>query len=200
MSFNRKTQTAAVALSLGLAAGAAMPAAADDSFTFPSASGTMIAATATPQFAPPAGAQVEAGFVAPETGGVVLTGVSKPDQIPLPIGSPDHKARFGMHSQSGDVYGYRFLTHALASQSFANYAADYYRLFTPGYAVTAWTDRVAGFVETGYGNAVDSWTGGAYYMGRVRGPSTRRNSPPDLSRMPVFRPHPELETHPTFGK
>lgn len=197
MSFNRKTSTAVIALSLAMTATATMPAAADDTLSFPSASGTLIAATATPQFAAPTGASVEAGIIAPEAGGVVLTGVSKTDHVPLPYGS-DYK-RFGMQSQ-GDAYAYRFLTHALASQSFANYAADYYRLFTPGYAVTAWTDRVAGFVETGYGNAVDSWTGGAYYLGRVRGPSTRRNSPPDLSRMPVLRPHPELETHPTFGK
>jgi len=197
MSLNRKTSTSVIALSLAMAAAAAMPAAADDALTFPSASGAMIAATATPQFVAPTGANVEAGLIAPEAGGLVLTGVSKTDHLPLPYGS-DYK-RFGMQSQ-GDAYAYRFLTHALASQSFANYAADYYRLFTPGYAVTAWTDRVAGFVETGYGNSVDSWTGGAYYLGRVRGPSTRRNSPPDLSRMPVFRPHPELETHPTFGK
>jgi len=199
MSLNRNTRAAVIALSLASAAAAAMPAAAGDTYTFPSANGTMIAATATPQFAPPVGAHVETGILAPGTGGVVLTGVSKSDHIPLPIGSPDYKARFGMHSQSGDAYAYRFLTHALASQSYANYAADYYRLFAPGYAVTAWTDRVAGFVETGYGGAVDSWTGGAYYLGRVRGPSSRRNSPPDLSRMPVFRPHPELETNPTFG-
>jgi len=199
MSFNRKTSTAVIALSL--AAAAAMPAAAGDQYSFPSASGTMIAAT-TSQFAPPTIAQADANAVAPELGGAVaMTGASKFNNIPLPVGSPDYKARYGAHSPSAaDVYAYRFITHALASQSFANYAADYYRLFTPGYAVTAWTDRVAGFVETGYGNAVDSWTGGAYYLGRVRGPSARRDSPPDLSRMPTFRPHPELETHPTFNK
>jgi hypothetical protein len=200
MSLNRKTTTAAVALSLALVAGATLPAAAGDQYSFPSASGTVIAATATPQFVPPEGT-AGANVVAPETGGAAaLTFSSKTDHIPLPLGSPDYKARYGMRSQSGDVYAYRFLTHALASQSFANYAADYYRLFTPGYAVTAWTDRVAGFVETGYGNAIDSWTGGAYYLRRVRGPATRRNSPPDLSIMPAFRPHPELEDHPTFGK
>jgi hypothetical protein len=157
----------------------------------------MIAAT-TSQFVPPASPQTGANAVAPGLGGAIaVTGASKVDHLPLPLGSPGH---YGMRSQSSDAYAYRFITHALASQSFANYAADYYRLFTPGYAVTAWTDRVAGFVETGYGNAVDSWTGGAYYLGRVRGPSGRRNSPPDLSTMPVFRPHPELETHPTFDK
>jgi hypothetical protein len=199
MSFNRKTSTAVIALSL--AAAAAMPAAASEKYSFPSASGTMIAAT-TSQFVPPATPQSETQVIAPETGAAIaVTGASKSNQVPLPIGSPDYKARYGMRSQSAaDVYSYRFLTHALASQSLANYAADYYRLFTPGYAVTAWTDRVAGFVETGYGNAVDSWTGGAYYLGRVRGPSGRRNSPPDLSTMPVFRAHPELETHPTFDK
>lgn len=197
MSFNRKTSTAVIALSL--AAAAAMPAAADDQYSFPSASGTMIAAT-TSQFVPPAIGHADANAVAPELGGAVaVTGASKFNNIPLPIGSPDYKARYGVHSPSADAYAYRFITHALASQSFANYAADYYRLFAPGYAVTAWTDRVAGFVETGYG-AVDSWTGGAYYLGRVRGPSGRRNSPPDLSKMPAFRPHPELETHPTFNK
>lgn len=197
MSFNRKTSTAVIALLL--TAAAVMPAAAGDQYSFPSASGTMIAAT-TSQFVPPAVGNADANAVAPELGGAIaMTGASKFNNIPLPIGSPDYKARYGVHSPSADAYAYRFITHALASQSFTNYAADYYRLFAPGYAVTAWTDRVAGFVETGYG-AVDSWTGGAYYLGRVRGPSGRRNSPPDLSKMPVFRPHPELETHPTFDK
>ena len=153
-------------------------------------------------FRSPEGPQADANIVTPESGGaVVLTFSSKADHVPLPIGSPDYKARYGAHSPSAaDIYAYRFLTHALASQSLANYAADYYRLFTPGYAVTAWTNRVAGFVETGYGNAVDSWTGGAYYLAHLRGPRVRRDSPPDLSPMPVFRPHPELENNPTFGK
>jgi len=103
-----------------------------------------------------------------------------------------------MRSQRADAYSYRFLTHALASASFANYAADYYRLFTPGYAVTTWTERMAGVVDIGYGGAIDSWTAGAYYMARLRGPARRGETAPDLSLMPKFRPHPELEQNPTF--
>lgn len=193
MSFTHNTTTAVIALSLGLAA--ALPAQAEEKYAFPSVSGAMIASTSA-KFAPPASPQGEAQVVAPGVG----TLAAKSDRPPLPIGSPDYKSRFGMRAQSSDAYGYRFLTHALASQSFANYAADYYRLFTPGYAVTAWTDRVAGFVETGYGSAIDSWTGGAYYLGRARGPAVRRETKPDLSTMPEFRPHPELQTHPTFDR
>lgn len=200
MKFNRSSLTAAVALSL--AAALALPAHAAEQYIFPSANGAAIAAS-TPQFVPPANSEsgtVQAVSPA-ETGAISVTGASTGAKIPpLPVGSPNYKERFGVRSQSGDAYAYRFFTHALASQSFANYAADYYRLFTPGYAVQAWTDRVAGFVETGYGGAVDSWTGGAYYLARLRGPSRGRNSPPDLSTMPTFRAHPELETHPTFDK
>lgn len=193
MSFNRTTSAAVIALSLA----AALPASANEKFTFPSANGAVVAAATTPQFVPPAGAE-GAEVQAVGLGGTVA--IAGADKIPpLLVGSPDYKSRFGMHSQSGDVYAYRFLTHALASQSFANYAADYYRLFTPGYAVQVWTDRVAGFVETGYGSTVDSWTGGAYYLARLRGPSRGRNAPPDLSPMPEFRPHPELQS-PTFNK
>lgn len=167
---------------------------ASDTFTFASPNGVALS-TSTPHFAPalsPKSADPAVIGGALSFGGLGSAG----DKVPLPLYAPERsRAAYG-----NDPYAYHFLTHALASQSFANYAADYYRLFAPGYAVTAWTDRVAGIVDAGYGNAVDSWTGGAYYLGRVRGPRTRRNAPPDLSKMPTFRPHPELEMHPTFDK
>ena len=171
---------------------------ADEQYSFPSPNGALVVAT-TPHFAPVTGEpQV---VLAVHAGGASLSGLSAPgdNAPPLPIGGHTYKDRFGMHAQGGDPYSYRFLTSALASQSFANYAADYYRLFTPGYAVTAWTDRVYGFVELGYGGAIDGWTGGAYYLGKVRGPSRRRNAAPDLSVMPTFRAHPELEEKPVFS-
>ena len=80
--------------------------------------------------------------------------------------------------------------------AFANYANDYYRLFAPGHAVGTWTDRVAGFVDSGYGGPVDGWTVATYYMPARRGP--RRDSAPDLSLMPTLRAHPELQQDPTF--
>lgn len=197
MSINRKTTAATIALILLAGTSSAVQAA--DQFSFPSANGAAVASS-TSQFAPVAPSDGPGAL--PAVGSAVIgAGATKGgDVAPLPVGSADYKARFGMRPYGGDPYAYRFFTHALASQSFANYAADYYRLFTPGYAVQAWTDRVAGFVETGYGGAVDSWTGGAYYLARLRGPSRGRNSPPDLSTMPTFRAHPELETHPTFDK
>lgn len=141
-----------------------------------------------PHFAP---SPAEVGATA------TLGGLSKAgEKVPLPIYAPGG-SRLDAPSRN-DAFAYHLLTHALASQSFSNYAADYYRLFSPNYAVTAWTDRVSGLVEVGYGSAVDSWTAGAHYLGRVRGRGTHRNSAPDLSKMPEFRPHPELETHPTF--
>ena len=93
-------------------------------------------------------------------------------------------------------YGLAVLIPALGYAGFTNYANDYYRLFTPGYAVSAWTDRVSGFVDIGYGGAVDGWTAATYYMPRIRG--RHRDSSPDLTVMPTFRAHPELQQNPTF--
>jgi hypothetical protein len=193
MRHNRNLVAAAVSVMV-IAGGIAGPATAGDKFAFPSMNGATI--TAAPQFAPPAAEAKQA--LSPSLGSFGVKGM-KTDQIPLPFVTLNY-GRFAAFAPGADAYAYRFLTHALASQSIANYAADYARIFAPGYAVTAWTDRVSGVIDTGYGGAVDSWTAGAYYMGRVRGPARRRDSPPDLSTMPEFRPHPELQTHPTFGK
>jgi len=177
-----------------------MPAAASEEFSFPSTGGALITAH-TPSFgnqpiAQPgdASTHVAKTFVSLH-GGQGGYG----DYTPLPAPTP-YDARFAKQSSMADAYGFRFLTHALSAASYANYAADYYRLFAPGFAVTAWTDRVSGFVEAGYGGAVDSWTAGAYYLGRVRGPRQRAESPPDLSVMPTFGPHPELADPPTFER
>jgi len=186
-------------ITAGLTLATGQTALAEDQYSFPSPNGALVAAT-SPHFAP-ASAEPQASLAADVGGMSVASGlaVSIDKAPPLPIGGHTYKDRFGMHSQGGDAYSYRFLTNALASQSFANYAADYYRLFTPGYAVTAWTDRVYGLVDLGYGGAIDSWTGGAYYLGKVRGPSRRRDAAPDLSVMPTFRAHPELEEKPVFS-
>lgn len=98
-----------------------------------------------------------------------------------------------------DAAGYRFVTEAISTSAYANYVADYARVFAPGYAVKSWTDRVFGVVEIGYG-AVDGWTSATYDMARLRGPSRRSETRPDLSVMPTFRPHPELEQSPTFRR
>jgi hypothetical protein len=119
---------------------------------------------------------------------------------PAPTSGRGHGDRFGMRSHAAEAYAYKFFTHALSTASYANYAADYARLFAPGYAVSTWTDRMFGVIDAGYGGPVDSWTAAAYYMPRVQGPTRRRESAPDLSTMPSFRPHPELETPPTFKK
>jgi hypothetical protein len=190
MRHNRNFLAASIS-ALALAGTSVSPATADEKYSFPSVSGASI--SAAPHFVPPDGSAAFSASVS----GLGVKGVAKMDKVPIPLVAPTY-GHFAALAPSGDAYGYRFLTHALRSQSFANYAADYYRLFAPAYAVTAWTDRVSGIVETGYGGAVDSWTAGAYGLARVRGPSRRRNSAPDLSIMPEFRPHPELENNPTF--
>jgi hypothetical protein len=184
---------AAVLATAALAGLNASVASAEEQFSFPSPNGASVVAT-TPQFAP---ITPQAGAAPTFAGALALNAPGVSEKVPLPIyAAPNSR----MDARSHDAFAYHLLTHALSSQAFSNYAADYYRLFAPNYAVTAWTERVAGVVEVGYGSAVDSWTGGAYYLGRVRGSNARRNAPPDLSKMPTFRPHPELETAPTFKK
>jgi len=178
---------------------------AADIYSFPSSGGALIAAS-KPAFEQ---SQVrvisDTGALSPSLGGPSLGGLSMTAgagsaSLPPPLAvSPDYLERFGARSRGVDAYSYRMLTHALTSASFANYAADYYRLFTPGLAVSTWTDRVStGLVEVGYGSAVDGWTAGAYYLARLHGPARRRESPADLSVMPTFRAHPELQQNPTF--
>jgi hypothetical protein len=50
--------------------------------------------------------------------------------------------------------------------AFANYSNGYCRLFAPGHAVGAVTERVLGFVDMGHGGAVDGWTAAADYLPR----------------------------------
>jgi hypothetical protein len=174
---------------------------AGDAYTFPSMSGASITTNA-PAFAPPA-ADASAQAVVPEaTSSVSISSghASYKFVPPAPTSGRAHGERFGMTARAAEAYAYQFLNQMLNSASYANYAADYTRLFAPGYAVSTWTGRVFGTVDAGHGGPVDSWTAAAYYMPRLAGPTRRRESAPDLNPMPQLRPHPELETHPTFGK
>lgn len=185
MTIVRRVLFAAVA-----ATAVAAPVTAGDQYAFPSASGLSI--TATPRFATTTDTKITLS---------VVTG-SAEGFAPLPPVSPAYAGTFttGMAKNGADAFVYRFFTHALTSQSYSNYAADYSRLFAPGAAVSTWTDRMFGLVDAGYGGAVDGWTAASYYMGRVRGPLRRKETAPDLSVMPVFRAHPELSAPPTFNK
>jgi hypothetical protein len=153
---------------------------AGEQFTFPSSSGVQIAAQEVHGFA-----HVSAGGSLSYGGTTVAMNRSVP---PPPL------VAYEAHGKDGSAY--LLTTYALTNQSHANYAADYARLFQPGYAVTAWTGRVFGVVEAGYG-AVDGWTAAAYDMERLPG-GPRREMPPDLTRMPALQPHPELEQTPVF--
>lgn len=191
--------TAVTAATLSLIGSA--NASAGDTYTFPSVSGASITANA-PVFAAPtadAGAQSAVPEAASSVG-ISSVHASYKFAPPAPTSGRGHDERFGLSARAAEAYAYEFLNRMLNSASYANYAADYTRLFAPGYAVSTWTGRVFGAVDAGYGGPVDSWTAAAYYMPRVAGPTRRRETAPDLSPMPQLRPHPELETHPTFGK
>lgn len=178
-------------------------AQASDQYSFPSSNGLGIAAAAPVFMAPPSdvdAAARAAGVSADGSLSVSGVGVSYRFAPPALTSGHAYDERFGMRSRAAEAYAFQFLTHALNSAAYRNYAGDYARLFAPGYAVSAWTDRMFGVVDAGYGGAVDSWTAAAYYMPRVRGPARRRESAPDLSTMPTFHPHPELQTPPTFQK
>lgn len=197
MSF--ATIRSTMALSAMLLAFASVSAeAADQTYFFPSPGGAQLGAAPSPQFQAPA-----TDASAAVTTGVVATGANAADgsalgaaKLPLPVVTRGYGGQYG-RSEEAAAYAYHFLTHALGSQSFSNYAADYYRLFTPGYAVSTWTDRVYGMANVGYGS-VDGWTAGVYTLPRVGGRSYGRNSPPDLSVMPKLKSHPELDKQPTF--
>lgn len=188
------TRNLAMAVTVaGLAA--PMSALAADHYSFPSASGTQIAAVVTPAFLPNApvdGAQPQVLPGAPGTLSLPPMLTNRHDRHePLPPPAAGYGSR--------DAAGYRFVTEAISTSAYANYVADYARVFAPGYAVKSWTDRVFGVVEIGYG-AVDGWTSATYGMERLRGPSRRKETAPDLSVMPTFRPQPELEQSPTFKR
>ena len=82
--------------------------------------------------------------------------------MPAPFGG------FGTDAYA-DGPGFPFLTNALGQASYANYAADYYRLFAPNAAVNTWTERVHGIVQAGYG-AIDNWTAAVPSLGPVPPP------------------------------
>jgi hypothetical protein len=198
MNAHRRLATAITAVLL-----ASTAAQASDQFSFPSSSGALIAASAPPStFVEQASvASAEANGVAPSLGGSITATSTSASNVPaarLPLGQVYRRDTYVGRSQAADAYAYHFLTRALASSSFGQYAADYYRLFTPGAAVSTWTERMAGVVDAGYGGAIDGWTAGAYYLAKLRGPARRRETAPDLSTMPTFRAHPELEQPPTF--
>jgi hypothetical protein len=203
MNFRQKFATAVTLASTLLGATAAQ---ASDQYSFPSPSGALIASS-TATFVQLPGSDVSAGPLSPPGTGSQISALSSPGMDttaiprlpPPPAGSPNYRDRVERNN-GGDAAAYALLTSGLSSASYANYAADYYRLFAPGHAVAAWTDRVAGIVEAGYGGAVDSWTAGAYYLSRLHGPARRSESAPDLTLLPKFRPHPELEQNPGFSK
>lgn len=172
-------------------------ASADDQYTFPSISSATINANAPATFVAPSANVGTPGAAPSFRFGSPAENAKGAEVAPIALADAAYYAeRFGGRAGNTDAYGFRFATHALGYAGFANYANDYYRLFTPGFAVSQWTDRVAGFVDIGYGGAVDGWTAATYYMPRLRG--RHRESSPDLSLMPTFRAHPELQQNPTF--
>ena len=192
-----RTIATATFVTIAVALSTAGTGSASDEYTFPSANGVHIATTTTPAFTlttPAADRQLD-----------ISTPVANASYS---YSASYHRARYdvappllivGHQGYGGDASSYRFFTHALLSAAYANYAADHARLFAPSYAVTAWTDRVFGMADIGFG-AVNSWTAATYEMPRLRGPRRRGESMPDLSLMPTFRAHPELERAPTFEK
>lgn len=188
-----------VTLSVTLFALTVSAQAAEVSYSFPSPSGAQLGAMQSPQFAAPATdaqSDVKTGVVSTSATSVTDASALGASKLPVPVVARGYGGEYG-RSEAAAAFAYRFLTHALAQQSFSNYSADYYRLFTPGYAVSTWTDRVYGMVDVGYGS-IDGWTSGVYGLNRVGGRSYGRNSPPDLSVLPKFKSHPELEKQPTF--
>lgn len=172
---------AITAACVSLAIGTSPFAAAGDQYAFPSAGGAQLGAMPAPVFVPPT-------FAGQGWAGARL------DYRPVTSGRHEPPA-------PPPAYAFRphLMSHALMVAPYANYAADYSRLFAPNFAVTAWTDRVFGVMTAGYG-AVDGWTAAAYGLPRVAGPRRRGETAPDLSPMPALRAHPELNESPVFDR
>jgi hypothetical protein len=190
MKAKRIIATAVTATVLSIfAAGMAI---ASENYVFPSASGIQLSATPAPTFAPPVQSDHPRANLSVPMGthvyGQPMFSRREPP-LPPPI--------FANLQRCAAPYVSRLMSHALMVAPYANYAADQARLFAPNYAVTAWTDRVFGIVDSGYG-AVDGWTAATYGMPGLRGPRRRGESPPDLTTMPTFRAHPELDRAPSF--
>lgn len=187
--------TRTIAMTVTVAAsmiGATKVTIAGEQFAFPSPNGAQLAATPAPVFAVPG--QPALGIGNPAAGAKLAYGHTSFGNIAPPLPPPGYA--FGPQQTP---YAGRLMSHALTVAPYANYAADYSRLFAPNYAVTAWTDRVFGIVTGGYG-AVDGWTAAAYGLPRTAGPGRRRESAPDLSTMPKLRAHPELQESPRFDR
>ena len=183
MTVTRNIATAVTAAALGM--GLAGIGTAGDQYTFPSAGGVQLNATPAATFVAPgttaSGVPVGSAFVYGQPG------LARHEQ-PLPPPAFAYQAA---------PYAGGMMSHSLMVAPYANYAADYARLFAPNYAVSAWTERVFGIVDSGY-TAVDGWTAAAYGLPRIQGPHRRAESAPDLSLMPALGPHPELEQTRTF--
>lgn len=184
------TRSIATAVTMAtLAIGAASGARAGETFAFPSANGVQLASAPAPTFSLPAQSAPQIGFGGAKFDhGHMQTARHEPP-LPPPAFAYGHQT----------PYASRFMSHALMIAPYANYAADYSRLFAPNHALDAWTDRVFGIVTSGYG-AVDGWTAVAYGLPRAAGPRRRNESVPDLSTMPKFRAHPELQETPAFDR
>lgn len=95
-------------------------------------------------------------------------------------------------------YGAAILSYFLTPPSDTR-AYDNYLLITyPGYAVSTWTDRVAGAPSTGVGSPTDKWTAAVYGMPRTH-PSSPPSEHPVLNLMPRFGAHHELDDHNEFS-
>lgn len=192
MEVTNKIATAVTAVAL--LAGTMNAANAGEQYVFPSVGGVQLAATPAPTFVGPGQSHAGHNIAASVGGGTFVygqPGFSRQEPPPPPPG-------YAFGPQAAPYAG-RLMSHALSVSPYANYAADYARLFAPNYAVAAWTDRVFGIVEGGY-SPVDGWTAAAYGLPRVAGPRRRSESAPDLSLMPSFRAHPELHNGSTFKR
>lgn len=183
----RKIATLVTISSLSI--GSAGIAAAGDSYRFPSANGVQLSAAPPPAFITPAVGASQANAAGVGVANSYAYGQPAFAKLQIPLPPPGYA--------SGAPYTGGLMSHALAVAPYANYAADYARIFAPNYAVSAWTDRVFGVVDGGY-TAVDGWTAAAYGLPRLQGQRRRGDSAPDLTLMPSFRPHPELDRGPTF--
>lgn len=188
MKSKRIVATAITTSALSIfAAGAAL---AGETYAFPSVGGVQLSATPAPTFTAPAQHDQQQAKIALPAGTYVYGQPMLSRYEPPPVFTT-------LLPRGAAPYAGRLMSHALMVAPYANYAADQARLLAPNYAVTAWTDRVFGFVDSGYG-AVDGWTAATYGLPRLRGPHRRGESAPDLSTMPTFRAHPELDRAPTF--
>lgn len=171
-----------------LSLSAASIAAAGEQYVFPSAAGVQLSASPPPTFVSPASSTSVSSL---NVSHAFVSGYAARSSYDPPLPPPNYA--FGRSAP----YAGALMSRALMVAPYANYAADYARLFAPNYAITQWTERVFGIVDGGY-TPVDGWTAATYGMPRLQGPHRRSESAPDLSAMPKFRPHPELEAGPTF--